>query len=96
MKTEYKVHGQIPQRKEYVDGITAFVEERKKACAKQRETRVLSGDSESLRQAYIQTLGYPLNEYASMAGGTPFCASETVFEGKDIKIYRLQLEVSQG
>ena len=96
MKTEYKVHGQIPQRKEYVDGITAFVEERKKACAKQREMRVLSEDSESLRQAYIQTLGYPLNEYASMAEGTPSCTSETVFEGKEIKIYRLQLEVYQG
>ena len=96
MKTEYRVHGQIPQLKEYIDGITAFVEQRKKACEKQREMRLLSEDTETLRQAYIQTLGYPLTDYASLVNGTPSCSSETVFEGKDVKIYRLQLEVYQG
>jgi hypothetical protein len=36
MATEYRVRGQMPQRKTYADGITAWVEERKEACAKLR------------------------------------------------------------
>ena len=96
MATEYKIHGRISQRKEYLDGVKAWVEERKTFCAKQRETRILSEEKELLRAEYIKTLGYPLTEYELESKESVTCQAEQIVDGKNIKIYRLQLLVRKG